>query len=485
VSDGVVYFNTGLRCLVRLCVSVYSLRRVYDGPVAILAQGGLPRWVRKMLIHSMKVNVISVESESGVSARTMKTSLWRYSPFDLSLFLDADTVILKDPSPLFELVDRHEFVITQFSSWRTSGSRIARRIHSWGKVLDVETLQKALSFGPAVNTGVFGWRKDARINQRWEQMARLGWSKNCTRRMIDELACQVILPDVPHQVVDDRWNWSVSYGVGSDPAIIHYHGNKHTGSRQCNKYWHNIYWTLRSTNSRGGNLGNPHGDRALGGYLKRVQHPDITVVTVVNPAYRDKLVKHWPLWMKTAGLREQQYLVLAVGQPNLEFLNVWRNVNVVPWNTMEDGREACLSSFVFGVAEHIKTPYWMKLDCDVRPKTEHFHWPDYQSHTITAHRWGYTRVKGDPDATAHWLNTLDEWWGGEPLFPLEIPVRQRHGHARIASFCSIERTEFTRRLAQHCGARLPVPSQDTTAWYVATRWDEPISRVNMKRYLTL
>ena len=39
MKDGVIYLNSGTKCLVRLLVSIHSLRKYYDGPVAIVSVG--------------------------------------------------------------------------------------------------------------------------------------------------------------------------------------------------------------------------------------------------------------------------------------------------------------------------------------------------------------------------------------------------------------------------------------------------------------
>jgi hypothetical protein len=429
----------------------------------------------------LNVSILEVPN-TDASSRTTKASLWRYSPYIVTLFIDSDTLVLHDPSPLLALTQRHGFVVTQFSDWVTTGSRMRKRIMAWRPILSQDDLQHAPHFGPAINTGVVGWRKDASILRPWEDHARRGWEADCTRRLIDELACQVLLPKHPHHVASDKWNHSVRFGVDKDPAIIHYHGNKHTGNHPACEQWKTAYWSFRHQSSIHDDLAEDVADRPLHGYLKQTVRRDITIVTVVNQAYLHKLRANWPRWMNTRGLREQRYIVLAVGRPDLDFLKPFHNVRIIPWPQASDDRRGCLSAFVFGVARHVATPYWMKLDCDTSPKGSEFTWPKYQGHTITAHRWGYTRVKGDPNAKEHWLNTLDRWWNGKPLFPASLPLG-RYGHPRIASYYAIEKTDFTRRLAARCGDALPVPSQDTTAWYVATRWGESILRVNMKRQM--
>ena len=109
--------------------------------------------------------------------------------------------------------------------------------------------------------------------------------------------------------------------LADEPAIIHYHGNKHTGDRSACDHWKTEYWRLRNTNRRYKQLGAGHGDRALDKYLRGVVRKDLTIVTVVNERYQAKLERNWANWMQTEGLREQRYLILTTGEVNLGFLS--------------------------------------------------------------------------------------------------------------------------------------------------------------------
>jgi hypothetical protein len=142
-----------------------------------------------------------------------------------------------------------------------------------------------------------------------------------------------------------------------------------------------------------------------------------------------------------------------------------------------------LSAFVYGVAKEVKTEYWMKLDADSTPK-RNWQWPKYTDFVITGHRCGYTVSKAANEA-GHFLNLLDNH-AQQNVFPSNINVK-RFGHQRLASYCWIERTSFTRELAEWCGGRLPVPSHDTTACYYAQHVKgyeigNQLKRMNMKEY---
>lgn len=170
---------------------------------------------------------------------------------------------------------------------------------------------------------------------------------------------------------------------------------------------------------------------------------------------------------------------------------------MIPWSFPIAGsnqREKMLSAFVFGPAEHVETTHWLKLDADTAVvKTEGRNLKvideDWFKFFVVGHRWGYTKVKGDPGQTRHWMNILDDWWAGifegtdvdvAPLFPPDLVVGEKFKCSRINSYVSLYQTEFTKGVAALCGERLPVPSQDTVMWYVAQRMGKNWHGVNMK-----
>jgi len=154
-------------------------------------------------------------------------------------------------------------------------------------------------------------------------------------------------------------------------------------------------------------------------------------------------------------------------------------------------RYRMLSGFVHVPAQHVKTPYWLKLDLDVLPKPNSEDWIDPNwfdnSPAIIAHRWGYTKP-------ANQMMVLDKWVEDNKVIPLiehpalnmqPSPGASSLPHARIISWCGFFNTEFTYWAAtaanSYCGnGKLPVPSQDGYLWYCAERQKLRILRVNMK-----
>jgi len=69
---------------------------------------------------------------------------------------------------------------------------------------------------PAINTGVFGFAKRNEQLSLWHAVTSAGEG----RFMTDELAMQLIFPDLDCTVLDDRWNCSALYGVHQDEVVI-------------------------------------------------------------------------------------------------------------------------------------------------------------------------------------------------------------------------------------------------------------------------
>ncbi|MFW5794619.1 MAG: hypothetical protein ACOCV1_03955 [Bacillota bacterium] len=495
-SKGVIYYNRGTKCMIRLLVSLHSLRKQWDGSVSIICSGEQQNWFIRE-IKNMDADIIDMPFYEGANSLALKSKLWRYSPYDLTMFLDADTIILNSIDEYFNYIDKYDFVTGKFSNWKTTGGIISSRIKAW-KVIAPELIEPALNYGDAINTGVNGWKRGASLLPEWEELSKKGQEEKCTTRVLDEIACQILLPKHKHFLADTKWGESIKYGNYNDETIIiHYHGNKHAGDREANHVWKIMYNELINLKDIEEIKNNTWKDRSLKGYIKQIP-TNLTIVTSVNNKYLNAFEKHFPMWMKTENLMELPYIIFAhqdCYDKICQFLAPYKNIKkIIKWEfpNASNMREEMLSSFVFGAAEHVDTEYWMKLDCDCTPIADKIEIPDeaFES-VITAKKWHYTKVKSDESGeNKHWLNRLDDWAdslddfkGTERMFPENIEGR-RYRHRRICSFCEIEKTNWTKHLANMCGNKLPVPSQDTTTWYAAKRLGKrKITEYNFKKYL--
>ena len=235
-SQGVIYLNVGTKCLVRLVTSIYSLRRHYNGPIAIMdggSSGGLcPKIANDLGALHIGFSARQMKRHTSYNA---KSSLWRHSPFDRTMFIDSDTIVAQPIDEFFS--GENPLVLTEFSGWKTNGNKIKGRLEQWrgieapwgvGQVID----QAVNNAYYAINTGVLRW--DAEIDEfpkfleDWEGLTNAGAGK-CS--FTDELAMQLLyvrgIPDT--LIVSDIWNASPIYTKSAfdDVRIWHMHGSKH------------------------------------------------------------------------------------------------------------------------------------------------------------------------------------------------------------------------------------------------------------------
>ena len=387
MSNGVIYLNQGEKCLIRLLTSIYSLRKHYMGNVTVMQYGVYPPFLKDMLTN-MNVNMLCSDDTS-IHPLVRKASLWRETPYDVTLFIDADTLVVKPIDIVFKKVLRSKFAVYQFAGWKSSGGMISARIEGFKGCLTEKELKDAINYGSAVNTGIFAFTKDAPILPFWEALTRKGAEHNCSR-IPDEIACQILLPKFPVKILPPEWGVSPKYDTAKfkDNAVIyHYHGQKHClPELPLCREWENTYKEMVDRFAIP-ELKTNWGDKRLGRFQKKLfgeikpqrkitevinsdkpvsQDNETTYVTAVNSAYLEKLKKNYPLWMKVRGIRKKKFIVFA--RPDcmdkLTFLN--ERATVIPWEYgLKEGyseREGMLTAFVRGVAEHVKTPYWCKID---------------------------------------------------------------------------------------------------------------------------
>lgn len=501
-SQCVLYFNRGTSCYIRLLVSIFSLRKHYTGPVKLMQEGELDQPIAAVLEQlGVTVQLLPPTPDPVLVARA---SLWRLLEEDYALMLDADTIVRGPVDEFFGWIKERGFVASWFTGWRTSGGTMRKRIEEWKKVVP-QMVPPAVAYGKAINGGVQGWSKGTSMLPAYEALTRQGHAAGCNRIVLDEIALQLLLPHHQHHLADHVWNTSGAFGDVTSARIVHYHGRKHcVDNPRCDLWKEHYFELLSSFPHHADALGKAWGDKRLERFLKRLsgRRKNLTVVTAVNPDYAKRLKRNILTWMRLPGLKDQRFIVFVNGfrRPrDRRFLDL-PNVKVIRWKYPHPSatqREAMLAAFLLGVAKHVKTKYWMKLDADCRPQRPWWEWPDYENHTIVSHRWGFTRMKGDPGATEHWFNRLDAVFSpGAPYFrAIFDPVRNRVSHRqgnphglpmRFNSYCHIEKTEFTKRMAllletsNH--GRMGIPSQDTTSWFCSVLWKESVRLVNMRKW---
>jgi len=226
---GTIYYNKGRKCLVRLIVSLMTMRKHHNGDVTVFLEGTHPEGFAEAIQREFGVNVVLDQNpDTGVYVRAVEISL--ASPYETTIWMDSDTVIVKDFSDLFDQVDDCDFAISQFANWTSDGSAIRRRIKRYRDIVGPEAIEKAVHYGPAINCGVYAWKKGSPFFARWHDVAKKG--EKTGMFIPDEVACQTILPEFNVKILSPKYNVSCIYDPGTqDQRVIHYHGRKH-----CKEY---------------------------------------------------------------------------------------------------------------------------------------------------------------------------------------------------------------------------------------------------------
>lgn len=238
--------------------------------------------------------------------------------------------------------------------------------------------------------------------------------------------------------------------------------------------------------------------------------PRFTVTIAVDNEHLDELRTVLPTWHrhKPELFRvpwvvmvhpevEHSELMVVLAE-TMEKINAAGHLLTTLWASFIAGannRETMLSALLLQAPNHVRTPYYLKIDTDVvalptpgGPDGEliderWFKPPAGNTEpAIIASPWGYTKP-------AEWIDRLDRWGDSHKSIGLmgEVtPSRTIVGNvaksSRIISWLMFGSTGFSRTVAAMCGHRLPVPSQDTTLWYAAERMGRAIHRVRMSQY---
>jgi hypothetical protein len=260
MQRGVLYFVAGTKHNVHAIVSIASLRKWYNGPIAICTEAEGPgrdcaEWIARDAAINYPGGEVLVLPDPGLRAGGggrsyfSKTLLPAISPFEQTVFLDADTLVVGPINELWPNGD--EVVLTQFVDWVSTGSKISQRIKPWGEanpkepdyVADQQQIDRvAVQLSkpwPAINTGVMAW-----TNGTNGQAFTAEWNRVTSMRkvfIVDETACQIIFPEFQCRVMDDRFNASAVYPPWGQTVagrqgirIWHGHGGKFW-KRECGR----------------------------------------------------------------------------------------------------------------------------------------------------------------------------------------------------------------------------------------------------------
>jgi len=463
-TRGVIYYNRGTGCIARMIVSLESLRKHYHGKITLFLEGEHAPELVESFRKEFNCDII-FDNNPETTTYVRAVEICCRTPYDITIWMDADTLVLGPVDELFEAAADYDLAIVHFALWKSNGPMISGRIREYKAVVP-DFIQPALDFGPAINCGVYAFRKDTPFLKEWNWLSKHGekvktWDKKKQRWntglfIPDEKACQVLLPRYKINMLPPKFNVSVIHDPGTqDIRVIHFHGRKHvfdvpfgylwqaafadccernlcnichyTAQKYCNR--RTGMWLRGEQSSaigkspetrtllyRANRAIRKNCPEALQGPCEEVKSEDVrkelTVVTACDPKYVEHLRWTFPNWVKYKKITQYPILVFVNGipldDPKLQFLRDHK-VTLIPWETGKDGapvtddhRELMLSAFVLGTARHVSTPHWIKLDADSFATSDQpLFKPDDRKHAFIGHRWGYSWEKH--------IRTLDEW----------------------------------------------------------------------------
>ncbi len=233
MTKGVMYFNKGHEYLERLLVSLDSLRQNWDGPVVVINEGKRYH-VLERICSKYQVEQLSTFL-TGLPGYAAKVAAMLVSPFERTMFLDEDTLVMAEIEPFFDYLENHDLVFTKFPGWTTARKRVWGPLTEWfglGLVPDKE-LQRAMSY-PGINTGVVGFKR-SRSLEEWFRVT--SEAEEMGLPVTDESSAQALLGRLPHKLVNCGWNQSPVYGQSSVKGrILHFHGRSHESNQSRPRY---------------------------------------------------------------------------------------------------------------------------------------------------------------------------------------------------------------------------------------------------------
>ena len=231
-----------------------------------------------------------------------------------------------------------------------------------------------------------------------------------------------------------------------------------------------------------------------------MSQPQFTTIVAVDAEHLREFVVAFPTWVQNVRGFDRKSLLLLfdsnMSAGEIASLHAYSDCPVhvdeilppkFPRTYAVTQRERMLSAIAYAT-RRVTTKWFLKLDTDTiaMPGGDWLYEAAVKNEdasggaVIIAPRWGYTKP-------GHWLDMLDLWADTVPQLRHSYrPKRTMSGNVakspRIISYAMFGRTDFANEcldlLADREGRRLPVPSQDTFAWYCAVAMQRDVVRVN-------
>ncbi len=273
-NRGILYLLANDKHAAVLVVSIWSLRKAGCFlPVHMAVADDKAQAVAERIARDPRLAPFTWarwEAPSGPrgSAYAAKTHMQSLSPFEETLFHDADTLVCGDVMPMFDF-HVEAVTLTQFSTWVSNGRKITGRLKPWAELAPDDVKMNASRPLPAINTGVLSFDKSPEAGAFFEEWQSLTYKK--IMFIVDELTCQLIFWRHSCRVLDSRYNSSPIHDKRTDAAIYHGHGFKFIKKEQGRRIWWPAYQEALTFNIASLGEWTPAGDKHLKKYLDSLE----------------------------------------------------------------------------------------------------------------------------------------------------------------------------------------------------------------------
>ena len=258
-NRGLLFFlvaggKRGGRHAVMLAVALYSLRQNVSLDIQVHVVAGdeksaeVCRWLSQdERLHPLSWNYAAFQS-AVERCYAAKTRSEEWTPFDDTIFCDADLIFLGSLDELWPIDQRICF--TQFCDWTTLGGKIIRgRLERWRSQVPVAVEIAMQHDRPAINTGIFSWRRGCEFFRDWRALSDM----DPKRFLGDETSGNLLLSMRDDwRILDSRWNLSIHFQEpGPDTRAVHGHGNKFLKGERGPKFWRPWFQAALASNAGG------------------------------------------------------------------------------------------------------------------------------------------------------------------------------------------------------------------------------------------
>ena len=276
-SQGIMMFNRGDKMVVRAIVALNSIRKHCDKPITFYLEKPYPDEFKTSLLTFENVTIIDIEEKPEYDNFVRKNSLFATPPYDYTLWLDSDVLVLDNIDEMFNYLDFEnvDLCIPHFAQRTSDKGLVNKRIKSFAGLIENKYMNEAVKGYPGINTGIFSFKNSV----RWENFAKIWTSiayKGAVRKIFipDEIVLQILYPSLSDfglkcEIVPSEYNVSITHDQNfSNPKIMHYHGDKHViDVPECN-FWKEEFKTMLDNNVANIKSLLPYADKRLKNFME-------------------------------------------------------------------------------------------------------------------------------------------------------------------------------------------------------------------------